>query len=77
MKRYFIEVAYDGADFGGFQIQINQQTIQGAVEQALATLYRAPITLSGASRTDAGVHALQNFFHFDTALEILDKHIYN
>jgi tRNA pseudouridine38-40 synthase len=77
MKRYFIEVAYDGADFGGFQIQINQQTIQGAVEQALATLYRVPITLSGASRTDAGVHALQNFFHFDTALEILDKHIYN
>lgn len=49
MKRYFIEVAYDGADFGGFQIQINQQTIQGAVEQALATLYRMPITLSGAS----------------------------
>jgi tRNA pseudouridine38-40 synthase len=77
MKRYFIEVAYDGADFGGFQIQINQQTIQGAVEQALATLYRAPITLSGASRTDAGVHALQNFFHFDSALDILDKHIYN
>ena len=77
MKRYFIEVAYDGADFGGFQIQINQQTIQGAVEQALATLYRVPITLSGASRTDAGVHALQNFFHFDTALEIMDKHIYN
>ena len=77
MKRYFIEVAYDGADFGGFQIQINQQTIQGAVEQAMATLYRAPINLSGASRTDAGVHALQNFFHFDTALEILDKHIYN
>ena len=77
MKRYFIEVAYDGAAFGGFQIQINQQTIQGAVEQALATLYRTPITLTGASRTDAGVHALQNFFHFDSLLEIQDKHIYN
>lgn len=77
MKRYFIEVAYHGAAFGGFQIQINQQTIQGTVEQALATLYRVPIALTGASRTDAGVHALQNFFHFDTTLEIQEKHIYN
>ena len=77
MKRYFIEVAYDGATFGGFQIQINQQTIQGAVEQALATLYRTAISLTGASRTDAGVHALQNFFHFDSILEIQEKHIYN
>jgi tRNA pseudouridine38-40 synthase len=77
MKRYFMEVAYDGAAFGGFQIQINQPTIQGAVEQAMATLYRVPISLTGASRTDAGVHALQNFFHFDSALDIQAKHIYN
>ena len=38
MARYFIEVGYDGAAFGGFQIQINQQTIQGSIENALATL---------------------------------------
>ena len=77
MKRYFIEVSYDGAGFGGFQIQQNQQTIQGALEAAMATLYRETISLTGASRTDAGVHALQNFFHFDTALEVTAKHIYN
>jgi len=77
MKRYFIEVSYDGAGFGGFQIQQNQQTIQGALEAAMATLYREPISLTGASRTDAGVHALQNFFHFDTTIEVTAKHIYN
>jgi tRNA pseudouridine38-40 synthase len=77
MKRYFIEVSYDGADFGGFQIQQNQQTIQGALEAAMATLYRETISLTGASRTDAGVHALQNFFHFDTAIQVTAKHIYN
>lgn len=77
MSRYFIEVCYDGADFGGFQIQSNQVTIQGALESAMATLYRLPIALTGASRTDAGVHALQNFFHFDTDLPITQKHIYN
>lgn len=77
MSRYFIEVCYDGADFGGFQIQSNQVSIQGAIEQAMSILYRVPIPLTGASRTDAGVHALQNFLHFDTDIEITQKHIYN
>jgi tRNA pseudouridine38-40 synthase len=77
MKRYFIEVAYDGADFGGFQIQTNQKTIQGALENAMNILFRESISLTGASRTDAGVHALQNFLHFDTLIPITSKHIYN
>ncbi len=77
MPRYFIEVCYDGAGFGGFQIQNNHITIQGELEKALATLFRAPIALTGASRTDAGVHALQNFLHFDSELIITAKHIYN
>ena len=77
MPRYFIEVCYDGSGFGGFQIQQNQLTIQGELEKALATLYRAPIALTGASRTDAGVHAFQNFLHFDTELTITAKHLYN
>ena len=77
MARYFIEVCYDGAGFGGFQIQQNQQTIQGALENAMTTLFRQPIPLTGASRTDAGVHALQNFLHFDTEINITAKHIYN
>ncbi len=77
MARYFIEVCYDGATFGGFQIQNNQQTIQGALEDAMRILFRQSISLTGASRTDAGVHALQNFLHFDTDIIISDKHIYN
>ncbi len=77
MARYFIELSYDGALFGGFQIQQNKATVQGELEKALETLYRVPISLTGASRTDAGVHAYQNFLHFDTELAILPKHIYN
>ena len=77
MTRYFIEVCYDGADFGGFQIQNNHPTIQGELENAMQILFRQSIPLTGASRTDAGVHALQNFLHFDTELAITSKHIYN
>jgi tRNA pseudouridine38-40 synthase len=77
MKRYFLELCYDGASFGGFQIQNNVDTIQGAVQAAMKTLYRTDIELTGASRTDAGVHALQNFFHFDTDLTITQKQVYN
>lgn len=77
MTRYFIEVCYDGATFGGFQIQNNQQTIQGALENAMTILFRQSIPLTGASRTDAGVHALQNFLHFDTDIVLTAKHIYN
>ena len=77
MNRYFLELCYDGATFGGFQIQNNVDTIQGTVQAAMKTLYRADIELTGASRTDAGVHALQNFFHFDTDLPISQKNVYN
>jgi tRNA pseudouridine38-40 synthase len=77
MARYFIELSYDGALFGGFQIQQNKATVQGALEKAMEVLFRVPIALTGASRTDAGVHAFQNFLHFDTDLDILPKHIYN
>ncbi len=65
MGRFFIEVAYKGTQYGGFQIQKNADTVQGQVEKALHTYLRKPITLTGSSRTDAGVHACQNFFHFD------------
>ena len=77
MSRYFLELCYDGATFGGFQIQNNVDTIQGAVQAAMKTLYREEIELTGASRTDAGVHALQNFFHFDTQIAITQKQVYN
>ena len=63
--RYFIEVAYMGTNYAGFQIQENANTVQAEVEKALAVFFQRNISLTGSSRTDAGVHALQNFFHFD------------
>ncbi len=79
MPRYFIEVAYDGTRYGGFQIQKNANTIQQEVTHALETFYKTPFTLTGSSRTDRGVHAEQNFFHFDFPNEIqnVDKNVYN
>lgn len=70
MARYFIEVAYKGTAYAGFQVQDNANTIQAEVENALQTYFRIPISLTGSSRTDAGVHAFQNFFHFDMGLPI-------
>lgn len=65
MPRYFIEVSYKGAAYSGFQVQKNSNTIQAEVERALEIFFKQKFTLTGSSRTDTGVHALQNFFHFD------------
>jgi tRNA pseudouridine38-40 synthase len=67
MARYFIEVAYRGTGYSGFQTQENAITIQSELERCLAVLHRFSFSLTGSSRTDAGVHARQNFFHFDCA----------
>ncbi len=77
MPRYFLELSYKGTDYSGFQVQENAKTIQSSVESALQTLYKQPFTLTGSSRTDAGVHAFQNFFHFDTEFFLQPKEIYN
>lgn len=65
MSRYFLELAYKGTNYSGFQKQENANTIQAEVEKAFQILQGQPIALTGSSRTDAGVHALQNYFHFD------------
>ena len=77
MARFFIEVGYNGTDLCGFQIQDGQETVQSVVSAALQTVIKEPIALTGSSRTDAGVHAKQNFFHFDTDQTITPKHIYS
>lgn len=76
MARYFLEVSYRGAAYSGFQSQENANTIQQEVEQAFRTLQRESVTLTGSSRTDAGVHALQNFFHFDFENDLHPQFIY-
>ena len=63
--RYFFEVSYIGTKYAGFQIQRNANTIQGEIERVLRIFFKKPIPLTGSSRTDAGVHALQNYFHGD------------
>jgi tRNA pseudouridine38-40 synthase len=65
MSRYFIEVAYKGTAYSGFQEQKNANTIQAEIEKAFGILQRTHVKLTGSSRTDGGVHAVQNFFHFD------------
>jgi tRNA pseudouridine38-40 synthase len=77
MPRYFLEVSYKGTNYSGFQVQENAKTIQSSVETALQTLYKKHFALTGSSRTDAGVHALQNFFHFDTEIALRQKDLYN
>jgi tRNA pseudouridine38-40 synthase len=84
MQRYFIEVFYKGTNYSGFQIQENANSVQAEVEKALQIFFKDQFLLTGSSRTDAGVHALCNFFHFDTASSInsisedaLKKAVYN
>ena len=77
MSRYFIEVGYEGTTFCGFQIQDGQETVQSVVTSALQMVLKEACSLTGSSRTDSGVHARQNFFHFDTDISITPKHLYS
>lgn len=76
--RYFLECAYKGTNYHGWQIQNNAITIQETIEKALSTLLKEKISLVGAGRTDAGVHAKYFIAHFQINLELenLDKIIY-
>lgn len=65
-KRIRLTVAYDGTGYCGWQIQNNGKTIQGELNRCLAELLGHPVETMGASRTDAGVHALGNVAVFDT-----------
>lgn len=65
-KRIALTVAYDGTRYCGWQIQNNGPTIQGELNRCLEELLGHPVETMGASRTDAGVHALGNVAVFDT-----------
>ena len=77
MPRYFIEVMYDGTAYHGSQIQGEQKTVQYDLNKALSTLLRREVETLGASRTDEGVHALCNFYHFDGDEILSAKTVYN
>ncbi len=64
--RYFIYFCYDGTRYHGWQIQPNGDSVQEKLQMALSTLLREAISVTGAGRTDAGVHARKMVAHFDT-----------
>jgi tRNA pseudouridine38-40 synthase len=64
-QRYFIELAYDGTNYHGWQIQQNAVSVQEVLNKALATILRQPVETIGCGRTDTGVHAREFFAHFD------------
>lgn len=63
--RYLIECSYRGSAFHGWQIQPNATTVQECIEKALSMVLKEKIDITGSSRTDTGVHAAQQFAHFD------------
>jgi tRNA pseudouridine38-40 synthase len=67
--RYFIEFAYNGKEYFGFQIQPNAISIHETLDTSLSLVLRDKIEIVGAGRTDSGVHAKQMFAHFDTEIE--------
>lgn len=69
---YKIKLSYNGAAFSGWQIQNNAKTVQGVLEKALSLLLREKISVTGAGRTDAGVHAIGYIAHFDSNSNFLN-----
>ena len=66
--RYFISLAYNGTPFHGWQCQPNAISVQEVLEDALSTVLRTPIKVTGAGRTDTGVHAKLMIAHFDVSI---------
>ena len=64
--RYFLEIAYNGTHYHGWQNQPNAISVQEVVEKSLSTYLQEKIAVVGCGRTDSGVHASQFFLHFDT-----------
>ena len=71
-KRYFITLSYDGTRFHGWQIQPNGISVQGELQRALSLLLRQDVQVTGAGRTDAGVHARMMVADFDLTGDAID-----
>lgn len=66
MSRYLVTISYDGTEYYGFQKQSAKRTIQGVIEETLSKILNENIKISASGRTDAGVHANGQTFHFET-----------
>ncbi|WP_247235463.1 tRNA pseudouridine(38-40) synthase TruA [Telluribacter sp. SYSU D00476] len=70
--RYFIELSYKGTPYNGWQRQPNSVAVQQVLEEAMEKVLRTPVEVVGSSRTDTGVHATQQYAHFDLPAAIAD-----
>ena len=70
MKRILLTVEYDGTAYSGWQRQMNGLAVQQVLEEALSSACAHPVTVTGSSRTDAGVHARMQMVHFDSDCSI-------
>jgi len=75
MARYRLTIEYDGTGYSGWQTQKNARSVQGTLIQAVQQLFGQEVDLQGAGRTDAGVHALAQIAHLETAKDLPPKKI--
>jgi tRNA pseudouridine38-40 synthase len=73
MRNYKIVLSYDGTDYSGWQRQPKRRTIQGTLEGVLARITQRDVSVVGAGRTDAGVHALGQAAHFKAAVRMTES----
>ena len=78
MQRYFVQLNFKGTRYHGWQIQPNSLSIQEVIENAFSTILQERIAVTGAGRTDTGVHASFYVMHFDVSAQLVDipKFIY-
>jgi tRNA pseudouridine38-40 synthase len=69
--RLRLEIAYDGTEFAGWAVQAGQRTVAGVLNDAMTTVFRVPVQLRAAGRTDAGVHATGQVAHVDVPADAL------
>lgn len=72
MPRYFMHLAYNGANYCGWQIQPNAPSVQGTIERCLSLKIGHAVGITGCGRTDTGVHARNYYAHFDTDMPLPD-----
>ena len=73
MQRYKIHIEYDGTPFVGWQFQKNGLSIQKVLQDAIFNFSKEKVVITGAGRTDSGVHALAQIAHFDLKKKIEKK----
>lgn len=71
--RVLVNISYQGSQFLGFQIQQNGRTVQQQFEKILKRMHKHDVRIHPSSRTDRGVHAIEQYFHFDTELNIPEQ----